>query len=182
MNRHVVDTNVLIVASGEHPDSPFASDRHPVEDAEQSEKVLNWLMDFEASVGRMVVDKDWAIIGEYQNKLTDQDYGQRVLFEKMSRSEIDYVDIEWVEDPALPDTEKVARLEASLQPVIHDLADTKMVAACFNANKSGMPCNIVNACDTDWYDWQEALEAEGVIVEQIIEDWSREKWRAHHNR
>ena len=85
MNRHVVDTNVLIVASGEHPESPFASDKHPVEDPEESEKVLDWLMAFEAGEGRMVVDDDWEILKEYQHKLTDQDYGQRIVFEKMSR-------------------------------------------------------------------------------------------------
>lgn len=182
MNRHVVDTNVLIVASGEHPESPFSSEKHPVEDAEQSEQVLNWLINFEASDGRMVVDSDWAIISEYQNKLTEQDYGLRVLFEKMSRFEIDYVDIEWIEDASIPDKEKVAKLDDPLQSVIHDLADTKMVAACLNAIKEDMPCTIVNACDTDWLDWQKSLEAEGVIVEQIIENWLRKKWRAHHDR
>ena len=180
MSRHVVDTNVLIVASGEHSESPFASDKHPVEDPEQSEKVLEWLIGFEQGEGRMVLDWDFEIYKEYQNKLTEQDYGQRVVFEKLSRNEIDFVDIEWIDDPSHPD--KVARLEEPLKTVIHDLADTKIVAACISANKQGMSCTIVNACDTDWYDWQEELEAVGVIVEQLIEDWSRQKWKEHHGR
>jgi len=37
MSRHVIDTNVLIVASGEHLESPFSSDKHPVQDPVYSE-------------------------------------------------------------------------------------------------------------------------------------------------
>nr|MDT0250479.1 hypothetical protein [Endozoicomonas sp.] len=180
MSRHVVDTNVLIVASGEHPESPFSSDRHPVEDPDEAARVLDWLIDFETGDGRMVVDTDWEILNEYQNKLTEQDYGQRVVFEKMSRGEMDYVAIEWIDDASHPD--KVAALNEPLKSVIHDLADTKIVAACLKAIEEGMPCTIVNACDTDWYDWQSPLEAAGVHVEQLIEEWSQKKWQEHHDR
>lgn len=180
MSRHVVDTNVLIVASGEHPESPFASDKHPVEDPEQSEKVLDWLMEFEEGDGRMVADYDYEIIGEYENKLTDQDYGLMVLRTKFDKNEVDYIGLEWEQDPANPD--KVAIIPEPLKKVVHDLADSKMIAACIKGNKSNLPCTIVNACDTDWYDWQEALEAEGVEVEQLIEEWSRHKWKEHHER
>ncbi|WP_299734859.1 hypothetical protein [uncultured Endozoicomonas sp.] len=180
MSRHVVDTNVLIVASGEHPESPFSSDMHPVEDASEAEKVLEWLEDFETGNDHMVVDDDWQILGEYQNKLTEQDYGHRVVFEKMSRGEMDFVHIEWVEDNSHPD--KVAVLNEPLNSVIHDLADTKIVAACLKSIEHNMPCTIINACDTDWYDWQVHLEAAGVQVEQLIESWSRKKWKEHHER
>ncbi|WP_062270393.1 hypothetical protein [Endozoicomonas arenosclerae] len=180
MSRHVVDTNVFIVASGEHSESPFSSENHPVQDPDAAQKVFEWLMEFEAGNGRMVVDSDWEILSEYQNKLTDQDYGQRVVFEKMSRGEIDYVDVEWIDDPSHP--VKVAALAEQLNTVIHDLADTKIVAACMKSNEEKKPCTIVNACDTDWYDWQEILEAAGVQVEQLIEEWSRQKWKEHHDR
>ncbi|WP_422443917.1 MULTISPECIES: hypothetical protein [unclassified Endozoicomonas] len=180
MSRHVVDTNVLIVASGEHPDSPFSSDRHPVEDAGEAEKVLEWLMDFELSGGRMVSDYDYEIFGEYEKKLTEQDYGLMVRRTKFDRNEIDYVALEWEDDPANPD--KVAVLPKQLKDVVHDLADRKMIAACLKANEDGMACTLVNACDTDWYDWQKQLEVAGVEVEQIIEEWSRKKWKEHHDR
>jgi len=142
--------------------------------------VLEWLMAFEGGAGRMVVDEDWEILTEYQNKLTDQDYGHRVVFEKMARGEMDYVEVEWVADPSY--NVKVAVLEEPLKSVIHDLADTKMVAASIKANAENLPCTIVNACDTDWYDWQHALESVGVQVDQLIEAWSRKKWREHHAR
>ncbi len=182
MTRHVIDTNVLIVASGEHPESPFSSQNHPVNDPMESGKVLKWLIDFEKGNRRMVVDVDWAILNEYQNKLTDQDYGARVVFEKMVRGQIDYMEIEWVDNPAHP--AKVAVLNKPLDTVIHDLADTKIVSTCLKAidQVNGPGCNIVNACDTDWYDWQEALGVAGVYVEQLIEEWSRNKWKEHHDR
>lgn len=180
MSRHVIDTNVLIVSSGAHPDSPFAPDRHPVEDANEAEKVLEWLTAFETGTDRMVVDSDWEIANEYDNKLTDQDYGKRVFFEKLSRNEVDYVGLDWVNDPS--HTARVAVLEEPLQSVVHDLADTKIVAACIKANADQPDCSIINACDTDWYDWEEPLQAAGVHVEQLIDDWLREKWRQHHDR
>ncbi|NRA81725.1 MAG: hypothetical protein HRU18_26290 [Pseudoalteromonas sp.] len=180
MSRHVIDTNVLIVASGEHPESPFRSENHPVEDPAEAEKVLDWLIEFQESNRRMVVDCDYAIQREYSNKLTEQDYGQRVLFEKMSKNEIDYVSVDWVDDTAAVD--KAAVLEEPLRSVVHDLADTKIVAACIKANEEKLDCTIVNACDTDWYDWETELKDAGVNVEQIIDIWLREKWRQHHDR
>ncbi|OQX38205.1 MAG: hypothetical protein B0D91_04750 [Oceanospirillales bacterium LUC14_002_19_P2] len=180
MSRHVVDTNVLIVASGEHPDSPFSSDRHPVEDVGEAEKVLEWLMDFELNGGRMVSDDDYEIFGEYEKKLTEQDYGLMVRRTKFDRNEIDFVGLEWEVDPANPD--KVAVIPEPLKDVVQDLADRKMIAACLSASDERMDCTIVNACDTDWYDWQTKLEEAGVEVDQLIEEWSRKKWKAHHDR
>jgi hypothetical protein len=40
----------------------------------------------------------------------------------------------------------------------------------------------VNACDTDWYDWQAAMEAADVYVEQLIHDWCHPKWLAKQAR
>jgi len=35
---------------------------------------------------------------------------------------------------------------------------------------------IANSGDTDWYDWEDGLRNIGVEVEQIIPEWSRQKW------
>lgn len=174
MSKHVIDTNVLIVASGEHPNSPFRSENHPVEEPDEAKKVLDWLVEFDLSSRRMVVDFDYEIIGEYENKLTDQDYGRRVLFDKMDRQQIDYVDIEWDTNPA--HTDRVAVLNEPLKTVVHDLADTKMVAACIKVNEGDPECKIINACDTDWYDWETELVAAGVNVHQLIDDWNKKSW------
>lgn len=175
MSRHVIDTNVLIVASGEHRESPFCSDNHPVEDPIEAEKVFEWLALFETGSERMVIDSDWEIPNEYSNKLTDQDYGQRVFFEKLARNQVDFVDIAWDADPAHP--VKVAVLNEPLKTVVHNLADTKMVAACIKANEDVPDCKIVNACDTDWYDWETELVAAGVHVHQVIDDWNKKNWK-----
>ncbi|UXI03591.1 hypothetical protein [Photobacterium sp. TY1-4] len=174
MSSQVIDTNVLIVASGEHPESPFRSENHPVEDPDEAKKVLDWLVEFDMSSHRMVVDFDYEIIGEYENKLTAQDYGRRVLFDKIDRQQIDYIDIEWDANPAY--TDKVAVLNEPLKTVVHDLADTKMVAACIKANEDDPECKIINACDTDWYDWETELVAANVHVHQIIDEWNKQNW------
>src|ERR1017187_10632852 len=41
MGDHIIDTNVLLVASARHPGSPFKDSEVP---AEQQQVVLNWLM------------------------------------------------------------------------------------------------------------------------------------------
>ncbi len=174
MNWNVIDTNVLIVASGEHIESPFSSANHPVESSAQAEQVFNWVSTLETSAARMIMDCDDIIYKEYRNKLTEQDYGLIVLREKMRRGEMDYVALEWEEEPGYPDP--VAVLQEHLKAVVHDLSDRKMVAACICANEEHGPSTIINACDTDWIDWEETLQQEGIIVEQLIDEWVRAKW------
>ena len=174
MNWHVVDTNVLIVASGEHPESPFSSANHPVAHPEYAEQVYDWVNELEASPERMVLDSDDVIHGEYRNKLTEQDYGLLVLREKMERGQVDYVGLVWEEGPGNP--EPVAVLQGNLSAVIHDRSDRKMVAACITARADYGQTSIVNACDTDWIDWEENLQQEGIVVIQLIEEWVRAKW------
>ena len=175
MNWHVVDTNVLIVASGEHPESPFSSANHPVESSEYAEQVFNWVCSLATSAARMVMDCDDVIYKEYRNKLTEQDYGLIVLREKMARGEMDYVALEWEEEPGNPDP--VAVLQQKLKDAIHDLSDRKMVAACITANDECGKSTIVNACDTDWIECEEILQQEDVVVEQLIDEWVRAKWK-----
>ncbi len=175
MNWHVVDTNVLIVASGEHPESPFSSANHPVENSDYAEQVFDWVSVLKTSTKRIILDYDDAIYKEYRNKLTEQDYGLIVLREKMERGEMDYVFLEWEEEPGNPD--RIAVLNQTLKAVVHDRSDRKMVAACICAKDDYGRTTIVNACDTDWVGWEESLQNEGIVVEQLIDDWVRDKWQ-----
>jgi transposase-like protein len=43
-------------------------------------------------------------------------------------------------------------------------------------------CTLVNSCDTDWYDWQPALEGADVFVDQLIPEWCHPKWLAKKAR
>lgn len=171
MNR-VIDTNVLIVASGEHPESPFLSTGHPVDNPSLAAEVLQWVSNFIESDELMVVDTDGAIYQEYCNKLSEQDYGRSAYIDKNDKGQIEYVELEWeVKDP-----DWTAELSDDLKAVIHDRSDRKIVASCIEALTMN-ETNIVNACDTDWITWEKALQIEGIIIEQLVDAWVRDKWR-----
>lgn len=182
IDKHVIDTNVLLVASAAHETSPFAPDATPVEEAAHRKKVLDWLIEFDGSDRHIVLDWKWIIVDEYkgvsrpQNKLTEQDYGLQVVLHKFTIGQsfgfllnLDVHGHAHIGDPAL-------------DPVITDLEDRKMVAAVLTAGGKAGGCNLVNSCDTDWYDWKEALDAAGVEVHQLIPEWCFPKWQAKQQR
>lgn len=161
----VVDTNVLIVASAADDGSPFRPESTPVQEAALRDKVLDWLQRFEADPERhAVMDYDWVICGEYQNKLTEQDYGFLAMMSKRDRNEVVWIGVEL-------DADGHAILEDELTAAVTDLADRKMVAGALAAQADGLKCKLVNACDTDWIDCAEALAKSGIEVRHILEEW-----------
>jgi hypothetical protein len=171
-DTRVVDTNVLIVASAADAGSHFAPDATPVQEAEYRQQVLDWLLAFEQDSARLVVlDWAWLICDEYSHKLTGQDYGWLAIMAKLDRNEVAWIALE-------VDADGNALLPASLSSTVHDLADRKMVAAALAAKAAGHACKVVNACDTDWLDWEEALGAAHIETEHLLEQqWLRPKWR-----
>ncbi len=167
----VIDTNVLIVASAADDASPFRPDATPVEEATLRRQVLDWLVAFEADAERYaVMDYGWLICGEYQKKLTDQDYGFLALMAKRDRNEVVWVEL-------TTDADGHAILDEDLAVDVTDLADRKMVAAVLAVLTQQSVCKLTNACDTDWLDCGAALRAKGVEVEHLLELWLRSKWR-----
>lgn len=172
----VVDTNVLIVASAADDGSPFRPEATPVQELALREKVLHWLEGFEQDASRHVVlDYDWKICGEYQNKLTEQDYGWLAMMRKKDQNEVVWVGLEI-------DPDGHAILPAKLAPAVTDLADRKMVAAVLAAIETGEVCKLTNACDTDWLDCKTALLVAGVQVEHLLEDWLIKKRANKHKQ
>ncbi len=170
----VVDTNVLIVASAADDGSPFQPNATPVQEESLRKQVFDWLVGFEQDAERhAVLDWDWLICGEYQNKLTEQDYGWLALMIKKDRDEVVWIGLE-------TDRNGHAVLPDSLALAVTDLDDRKMVAAVLAASKEGHACKLVNACDTDWLDCAEALATHGVAVEHLIEPWLKAKWQTMH--
>ena len=166
----VVDTNVLIVASAAHATSPFPETETPISEARLRGEVLSWLEAFEGDSQRhAVLDWDWHICSEYQNKLTEQDYGWLALMHKRDKSEVVWVGIQ-------VDEHDHAVLPPELAVIVTDLADRKMVASAMAVDAGVRPCKITNACDTDWLDCAAALAAADVEAEHLLEDWLREKW------
>ena len=172
----VVDTNVLLVASAADAASPFGADSTPIEEAALREQVLEWVHGFESDPTRQVVlDYGWDICAEYQNKLSEQDYGWLVMMHKIDHNEVVWVDVQ-------PDADGNAVLPPDLASAVTDLADRKMVAAALAALELGSACKLTNASDTDWLDCQKALRVVGLEVENLLNDWLVARWHTKHGK
>ena len=157
MGDHVVDTNVLLVASALHPASPFDDTHVPIE---EQEAVFEWLAAFRADdERRLVMDAGFAIYDEYRNQLSDQDYGLLAIHDKFDR--LRSVTLSWDEhgDAVVPKALEVT-----------DRSDRKFVAAAL-ADTAAI--SIVNATDSDWVAIEAALDAAGISVIHLIESWLR---------
>lgn len=165
--RYVVDTNVLIAASAADPAHPKDIDATPDDPAER-QNVWQWLDQFQRSDARLVLDLAGKIYEEYNKKLGFNDFGIQVVMHKWSTAMVDDVPVDYNVDghAILPD---------ALDSVIHDLDDRKMVAAALASHAlHGEGC-VAFAGDTDWHDWEMALQEHQVVLEPIIEAWSRQK-------
>ena len=173
-DRYVVDTNVLIAASSVTGDSLVVKDVTP-SDPRLRQLVWNWLSKFEESNAHIVLDLEGKIEEEYGKNIGFNDYGRQVVLQKYSTSAYDMVELEY-------DNDGYAVLDEGLAQIIHDRSDRKMVAAAIEAKNLHGDCAIANAADTDWFDWEPALRAEGIEVEEIIYDWAFAKWKEKAER
>jgi len=165
--RYVVDTNVLIAASAADPVHPKDIDATP-SDAGLRELVWCWLDEFQRCDAHLVMDCERKIFDEYKHKLGFNDFGIQVVMHKWSTAAVDDV-------PVAYDSQGHGVLPTTLDSVIHDGADKKMVAAALAAHaKFGEGC-VAFAGDTDWHDWEHSLIDHHVLLEPIIEAWSRQK-------
>lgn len=172
--RYVVDTNVLIAASAADPHHPKDIEATPPE-PEWRQQVWEWLDEFQKSDSRLILDDESKIYDEYNKKLGFNDFGIQVVIYKWSTAAVDNVCVEYDSDGhgILPD---------ELSPIIHDAEDRKMVAAALASYKQfGEGC-VAFAGDTDWHQWEDDLIKNKVLLEPIIEDWSRQKYAEKQNR
>lgn len=172
--RYVVDTNVLIAASAADPTHPADIDATP-QDPVLRHQVWYWLDEFQSSNSRMVLDLAGGIYAEYTNKLGFNDFGIQVVMHKWSTAAVDDVTVDY-------DKDGHGVLPKSLDSLIHDAADKKMVAAALASHRIfGEGC-VAFAGDTDWHDWEAGLLGHQVLLEPIIESWSRQKHAAKQLR
>ena len=172
--RYVVDTNVLIAASAGNPVQPKDIDATP-SDPRLRYAVWKWLADFQASDARLILDTAGKILEEYARKLDFNDFGRQVVMQKWSTAAVDDLVVEY-------DGHGHGVLPESLQPVIHDAADRKMVASALASHEAfGEGC-VAFAGDTDWHDWEADLHRHHVLLEPIIEAWSRKKHAEKRSR
>lgn len=165
--RYVVDTNVLIAASAADPQSPKDIDATP-QDPALRYAIWHWLDSFQRSDSHLVLDMAGRIYDEYNHKLGFNDFGIQVVMSKWSTAAVDNVDVDYDDGGygVLPDV---------LAAVVHDNDDRKIVAAALASQAQfGEGC-IAFAGDTDWHDWEGALQDQQLKLEPIIEAWSRQK-------
>jgi hypothetical protein len=172
----VLDTNVLIVAMAGDSTAAITPGDTPVQDVSMCESVLQWLVEFAESDQAWVLDTQSLIENEYRGrnrrdtKLTEQDFALLVMKDKITRDQVSWIEIEL-------DEHDNARIPSTLDKMVTDLSDRKMVAGVLAAINLGDDARLVNACDTDWYDCEEALLKHGVKVQQLLDAWLRNKWR-----
>ena len=173
MGDHIIDTNVLLVASAQHPGSPFKDSGVP---AEQQQNVFNWLMTFRKDGQRKVVlDQFFRIWEEYHHKMTGQDIGLLVVTEKLQLGLVRFVDVAY-------DRHGHGCLPPKLEKVVKDPSDRKFVATALIDLSDGGQSTIINAVDSDWCDWEDALRRHGITVRHLIDDLYRDWQRKRAKR
>lgn len=172
--RYVVDTNVLIAASAADPLHPKDIDATP-DDPSMRLIVWKWLDEFDTGPSRIVLDASGRIFKEYGNKLGFNDFGIQVVMNKWDTIAVDLVDVAY-------DSYGDGIIPEELEPVIHDRADRKMVAAALESKRVfGEGC-VAFAGDTDWHEWEDVLLQRGLILEPVIEEWSCQKFAEKQER
>jgi hypothetical protein len=162
MTDHVIDTNVLLVASAAAPSSPFDDSHVPLA---QQTTTFDWLVAFNGDSDRkLVLDECSRIVNEYRNKLTPQDYGLQVISHKWDTC-CRFVPLDWDSD---------GNASVSTPFCQFDPSDRKFLAAALTDPNT---ISIVNATDSDWFEIEDELRVAGVAIFHVIEDWLRASCR-----
>lgn len=157
MMRAVIDTNVLLVANGQHAD---VSENCVLE-------CIKRLQSMQQS-GVTVIDDGYRILGEYQHKTSlhpPKGVGD-VFLKWLLRQSGNPARVEQVRLTELVEDEFVEFPDSALQPIF-DAPDRKF-AAVANAHPCKPP--ILQATDCKWLNWWPALQAKGIQVEFLCPD------------
>lgn len=157
MSIVVIDTNVLLVADGKHPDM---GDNCRNECVERLQRIRDG--------ERVLLDLQWVLLGEYGNKLkpngppTPGNAFLKWLYQvqaderhvvAINLTRMDKYDYDFVEFPA---DEKLR--------VLVDKSDRKFIAAA-NAHPDKPP--ILESADSKWLAWEPQLAAVGIRLEVL---------------
>lgn len=156
----IVDTNVPLKAACENPEDDI--------DKKCAFACLKFIKRIMKSSDVVVLDSEYDILKEYikQMKKFNQDNVAKVFFKwvlkNLSSNRIQKYNI-----TKLGDNEYV-EFPRSHELVHFDFSDRKFVALA-KAHPSHPP--IYNGSDTDWWDYRDALEKEGVHIVFLCEDY-----------
>lgn len=157
MMRAVIDTNVLLVANGQHTDVSLECVTNCVQHLQDMEKD-----------GVTVIDDGYQILLEYQRKTSpNQPKGVGDVFLKwLLRQSGNQKRVEQVSLTKLAEDEFAEFPDAVLQQDV-DASDRKFVAVA-HAHPDKPP--VWQAADCKWLDWWSALQDKGVRVEFLCLD------------
>lgn len=155
--KAVIDTNVLLVANGQHADVAPACVKACVMHLQAMEKS-----------GITVIDDDFRILGEYLNKTRiDPAKGVGDVFLKnLLRQTGNTAKVEQVGLTETVENEYSEFPDLALQPAF-DAPDRKFAAV---AHAHPDKPSVWQAADCKWLDWWPALEAKGVNIAFLCPD------------
>lgn len=166
----LIDTNVMLAASAVSRLSDVALRAMPQE-IELREQVFEWLIGFDGSDSRMVLDEMGLVRDEYERNLPfncqEQEYGMMVLQNKLDQNLVEFVPIETLN----ANGEHIAVLEADHEALVTDREDRKWVACALAASilYDEFP-PIVYGAETDWYIVHDQLTALGIAFVRLLPD------------
>jgi hypothetical protein len=157
MTRHaVVDTNVVLVANRVHP---VASPKCVIECVERLQELMK--------TGVLVIDDDWRILQEYQNKTTPRKakgvgdlFVQWALRHAAQNKHVQQVPLTEQAPKQYSEFPDDAELSAKFDP-----SDRMFAAVAYVSSHKTQSTPIWQATDCKWLDWWPALKAHGVEVE-----------------
>lgn len=164
MKHVIIDTNVPLKAANMHPEDEI--------DRLCSESCLTFIKTLMDSDDVVVLDKGREILNEYRKNIdiTSEDNVasqflmwllRRMLTDKVHQYEITKTrNNNYAEFPTAADLRKF------------DRSDRKFVAL---ANVHPSHPSIYNGSDTDWWDFKDALEREGIHIVFLCEEYMRAK-------
>lgn len=176
MAMFLVDTNVMLAASAISELSNVATRAMPRE-IELRELVYDWLVDFDQSDNRLVLDEIGLVLAEYERNMPynwqEQEYGMKVYQNKVDLMQVDQVLIDTFEGNG----EHIAVLDPAHEAIVTDREDRKWVACSLAALiMFGESPPIVYGAETDWHIARERLEAIGICVQPLLpSDWYKAK-------
>jgi predicted nucleic acid-binding protein len=169
MARFLIDTNVMLAASAVLELSNVATRAMPRE-IELRQIVYEWLVSFEQSNDRIVIDDLGLVRKEYERNMPfeewhAQEYGIQVLQNKFDRNLVDEVPIDDLE----ANGEHIAILAPEHEKLVSDREDRKWVACALSTlilHDESPP--IVYGAETDWYIAKDQLERVGIRLHPLL--------------
>ena len=167
---YLVDTNVMLAASAVQELSKLAIRAMPQE-IELREIIYEWLVAFDQSDFRIILDEDGLVRAEYERNMLfymhGQEYGMQVLQNKLDRNLVEFVPIDSLE----ANGEHIAVLESAHEALVTDREDRKWVACALAAQilfEQVPP--IVYGAETDWFIAEKQLMGIGICFQRLLPD------------